>query len=125
MRDNGSDRQQEAVYRQLRNMNADDVPTMRDNPKFFCELQAGVDVCVILCGIMREDRMTCRDLEMPVIVTGSAEFIDNVRLGDQDKMPESIHVNNKAYNRLFMLPLILGIAGLFVQYKKKRSDLLY
>ena len=30
--------------------------------------------------------------------------------------------NNKARNRYFMLPLLLGLVGLFYQYKKHRND---
>jgi hypothetical protein len=37
-------------------------------------------------------------------------FLDNNRLGDQSKMPESIG-HNKAHNKLYMLPFILGIIG--------------
>jgi hypothetical protein len=42
-------------------------------------------------------------------------FLDNWRLGDQSKLPESLK-NNKAHNRLYLLPLLLGLAGLFFQF---------
>ncbi|HRB50819.1 MAG TPA: DUF2723 domain-containing protein [Niabella sp.] len=48
-------------------------------------------------------------------------LIDSPRLGDQSKMPESI-MKNKAHNRLFMLPLILGVLGLVYQYIRNRKD---
>jgi hypothetical protein len=48
-------------------------------------------------------------------------FIDDARLGDQNKMPDSIK-NNKAHNRLFMLPFILGILGCVFQYLRNRKD---
>ncbi len=48
-------------------------------------------------------------------------FIDNMRLGSQDSLPSSMR-NNKAHNRYFMLPLLLGLAGLYFQYKKHRND---
>jgi hypothetical protein len=48
-------------------------------------------------------------------------FIDNWRLGDQSKMPDTLQ-RNKAHAPLFMLPLILGILGLFFQYKKDRKN---
>lgn len=48
-------------------------------------------------------------------------FIDNMRIGSQDKLPDSMQ-NNKAHNRYFMLPLLLGLAGLYFQYKKHRDD---
>ena len=47
-------------------------------------------------------------------------FIDNKRLGDQSKMPDSIR-NNNANNKLYLLPFLLGIIGCvfqFVRYKK-------
>lgn len=48
-------------------------------------------------------------------------FIDNKRLGDQSKMPESIR-HNKAHNTLYMLPFILGILGCVFQFFKNRKD---
>ncbi|MBA2562945.1 MAG: DUF2723 domain-containing protein, partial [Chitinophagaceae bacterium] len=46
---------------------------------------------------------------------------DNIRLGDQSKMPDSLK-NNKANNKLYCLPLILGILGIVYQYKKNKRD---
>lgn len=48
-------------------------------------------------------------------------FIDNNRLGDQAKMPDSLK-NNKAHNQLYMLPFILGIVGCVYQFLKNRKD---
>ena len=48
-------------------------------------------------------------------------FIDTMRLGNQNKLPDSMR-NNKANNRYFMLPLLLGLVGLYYQYKKHRKD---
>lgn len=48
-------------------------------------------------------------------------LIDNARLGDQSKMPESIR-HNKANNYLFLLPFILGIVGFTYQYLKNKRD---
>lgn len=50
-------------------------------------------------------------------------FLDNMRLGDQDTLPDSLK-NNKANNKLFALPLILGILGLVFQFMKDRRDAL-
>ena len=41
-------------------------------------------------------------------------FIDNLRLGDQDLLPDSLK-NNKGHNVFYCLPLILGLVGLFFQ----------
>jgi hypothetical protein len=48
-------------------------------------------------------------------------FIDNARLGDQDQLPDSIK-HNKANNKLFMIPFILGILGCVYQYLKNKRD---
>lgn len=47
--------------------------------------------------------------------------IDNMRLGDQSKMPDSIK-HNKEHNKLFLLPFILGIIGCVYQFFKNRQD---
>ncbi|RLD61919.1 MAG: hypothetical protein DRJ01_07085 [Bacteroidetes bacterium] len=44
-------------------------------------------------------------------------FIDDARLGPQENLPQSM-LNNKARNKYYMLPLLLGLIGLFFQYKK-------
>lgn len=48
-------------------------------------------------------------------------FVDNAFLGDQSKMPESLQ-KNKANNKLFALPFILGMIGLFFHYKRHKED---
>ncbi len=50
-------------------------------------------------------------------------LIDNTLYGDQSLMPDSIK-NNKAHNKLFALPLILGLLGLFYHFKKRPDDAL-
>jgi hypothetical protein len=42
--------------------------------------------------------------------------IDSIRLGDQSNLP-SLYANNKGRNRYFFLPFILGLIGMFFQYK--------
>ena len=46
--------------------------------------------------------------------------VDNAMLGNQDKLPQSIK-QNKANNRLFALPFILGILGILYQYKQDKK----
>ena len=53
-------------------------------------------------------------------ITG-VPFIDNTRLGDQSKMPESLKAN-KANNKLFLLPFVLGILGCVYHFLKDRKD---
>ncbi len=48
-------------------------------------------------------------------------LIDNEMYGNQSTLPDSIK-SNKSHNRLFMLPLILGLIGLFYQMRKRLDD---
>lgn len=53
-------------------------------------------------------------------ITGIS-FIDSMLYGDQTTLPDSLK-NNKAHNKLFLLPFILGLIGLFYQFKKRGDD---
>jgi len=48
-------------------------------------------------------------------------FIDNLRLGNQSTLPDHV-ANNKAKNKYYFLPLILGIVGMFFQYQFAKRD---
>jgi hypothetical protein len=48
------------------------------------------------------------------------KFIDEMRLGDQDNLPERF-ANNKARNTYYFLPLLLGLLGIFFQYNKGKE----
>ena len=47
--------------------------------------------------------------------------IDAARLGNQDDLPRSL-LMNKARNKFYFLPLILGLIGLSFQYRKRKDD---
>ncbi len=47
--------------------------------------------------------------------------VDAVRLGSQDNLPQSI-LSNKAYNRFFFLPFIIGLIGAFWHFKRNQKD---
>lgn len=49
------------------------------------------------------------------------KFIDQLHLGPQDHLPESI-TKNKGYNRFYFLPFILGLIGLVWHFKRSRQD---
>lgn len=49
------------------------------------------------------------------------DFIDRERLGSQENLPSSIS-ENFAYNKFFMLPLILGLVGLLYQLYRRPDD---
>ncbi|MEH3111955.1 glycosyltransferase family 117 protein [Pedobacter terrae] len=47
--------------------------------------------------------------------------LDAIRLGNQQNLPPSI-VENKAYNRFFFLPLIIGLVGALWHFKRNQKD---
>jgi Protein of unknown function (DUF2723) len=100
-------------------------PTMGDNISFFTQYQAGWmylryfmwnfagkqnDIQGVLMGNVRDGNWK----------TG-IPFWDNIRLGNQTFMPDSMKYN-KANNKLFALPLMLGLLGLLYHYKKNKKD---
>ncbi len=48
-------------------------------------------------------------------------FIDSIRLGPQDNLPESM-TNNPGFNRYYMLPFLLGVIGFLYQLKRRPND---
>jgi len=57
------------------------------------------------------------ELEHGNWITGIA-FLDNMRLGDQSKLPDDLK-QNKGHNVFYALPLLLGLIGLFWQSLRK------
>jgi hypothetical protein len=49
------------------------------------------------------------------------KMIDEQRLGNQNELPSSM-TENKAYNRLYLLPMILGLIGLIYQLSRSKTD---
>jgi len=49
------------------------------------------------------------------------DAIDSWRLGPQDNLPESMK-NPKTRNVYYLLPLLLGVVGLYFQFKKNKND---
>lgn len=103
------------------------APTFGDNIKFFTGYQVywmyiryfmwnfsgkQNDVQGLFAGNVRDGNW----------ITG-VPFMDKALYGDQSLMPDSMK-NNKANNKMFMLPFILGVIGMIYQYRKRGSDFL-
>ena len=99
------------------------MPTMLENLRFFLSYQ---------CNFMywryfmwnfagrQNDIQGNGELEHGNWLTGIS-FIDNLRLGDQSKLPDDLK-NNKGHNVFYCLPLLLGLIGLFWQaYRGQRG----
>ena len=124
MWDGSNDRGQIDCYRSFSGMGDADAPTMANNIHYFISYQNGV---MFLRYFMWNFSGKQNDLQGfgnnrdGNAITG-IPFIDNFFLGDQSRMPDSISKNNKSYNRMFMLPLILGLIGLFYQLNRSKND---
>ena len=97
------------------------IPTMAENLAFFFDYQLGY---MYLRYFMWNFAGRQNDLhgQTPAdVVQGNWEcgidFIDRMRLGDQSVGPD-IFVHNKAKNHYYMLPLLLGLIGLFFQLNR-------
>jgi len=98
--------------------------TMRQNVRFFTNYQLGfMYLRYFLWNFAgkQNDLQGFGNARDGNFITGIS-FLDNLINGDQTKMPETIKAQNKANNKLFLLPLILGIIGFVYQIKKERKD---
>lgn len=126
MWDNADDRQQQECYRRFTGLEAGDAPTMRDNISYFTRYQAGwmyMRYFMWNFAGRQNDLQGFGNARDSNWVSGIS-FIDNALYGNQKELPQTAREGNKAYNKLFMLPFILGITGLFLQYRRKRKDFL-
>lgn len=102
-----------------------DKPTMGDNIAFFFSYQFNWMYWRYFMWNFAGKQNDLQGIDMGNVRDGNwisgIPFIDAARLGDQSKMPDSIK-HNKANNKLFFLPLILGILGLVYQYQKNKKD---
>ncbi len=102
-------------------------PTFGQNVNFFMQYQLGWMYLRYFMWNFAGKQDDVQGVNMGNVRDGNWKtgigFIDNIFLGDQSKVPDSIKYN-KANNKLYCLPLILGILGLFYQYKKDSRDAL-
>ncbi len=125
MWDFNTDRQQQQLYKSVAGLEDGEEPTMGHNIKYFFKYQLGT---MYLRYFMwnfagkQNDNQGFGNIRDGNFISGIG-FIDNIMLkSDQSKLPDSISTNNKAHNKLFFLPLILGILGLLYQIKKDKKD---
>ena len=103
------------------------TPTMGDNVNFFMQYQLGWMYLRYFMWNFAGKQNDVQGVSLGNVRDGNwltgISFWDNARLGDQQYMPDSMK-HNKANNKLFALPLILGILGLVYQFKKDNRDAL-
>lgn len=105
-------------------------PTMSENIKFFVDYQLGHMYFRYFmwnfAGRQNDvqgngaDGTGASDLLNGNWISG-IPFIDEGRLGPQENLPVSI-TSNKAYNKFYMIPFLLGIIGLVWHFLKDKKD---
>ncbi len=124
MWNSSNERHEVDVYRQFAGLAEGDQPTMGDNIKYFFSYQVNWMYWRYFMWNFSGKQNDLEGFGNPRDgnwISGIS-FLDDMRLGDQSKLPDSIHVHNKSYNRMYMLPFILGLIGLVFQYARNRRD---
>lgn len=134
MWDNSNDQGHADYYASFANIQKDpktgkyyEKPTMADNISFFFSYQLNWMYIRYFMWNFAGRQNDLQGIDMGNVRDGNwitgISFYDNMRLGDQSKLPQTLK-ENKAHNRLFALPLLLGLLGLIYQYQKDKSDTL-
>jgi len=101
------------------------APTMAENFKFAMGYQVGWMYLRYFMWNFAGKQDDIQGINMANVRDGNwktgISFLDNMRLGNQDMLPDSLK-HNKANNKLFALPLILGLLGLFYHILKDKRD---
>lgn len=99
------------------------IPSFADNMKFFFEYQLN---WMYLRYFMwnfagRQNDLQGHGDESKGNWISGISFIDHLRLGDQSRLPQGL-AQNKGKNVYYMLPLLLGLMGMFIQCLKNSKD---
>lgn len=101
------------------------VPTFGENMKFFFRYQLGHMYFRYFMWNFAGRQNDIQKQERGDVLKGNwvsgISFIDDARLGPQDKIPAKLK-ENKANNKYYFLPLILGLAGLMFHYYRRKHD---
>jgi hypothetical protein len=100
-------------------------PTFRENLRFFFRYQAGFMYFRYFMWNFagRQNDVQGNGNKIHGNWISGIKFIDDARLGPQDDLPSDLK-NNPGTNKYYFLPLLIGIAGIFWQYKKDRNGLI-
>lgn len=112
-----------SAYKEWAGIKGDETPTFAQNLKFFWNYQV---IHMYWRYFMWNFAGRQNDIQGHGGITrgnwiSGIDAVDAIRLGPQDKLPESMK-NNKARNKFYFLPLILGLIGLVYHYKRDNHD---
>ena len=101
----------------------DYCPTFAENLRFFFRYQVNFMYWRYFMWNFsgrQNDLQSYGDITKGNWITG-IKFIDNAMLGDQDQLPTELK-ENKGHNVYYMLPLLLGLIGIFWQLLKFNKE---
>ncbi|MFI5219876.1 MAG: DUF2723 domain-containing protein, partial [Bacteroidia bacterium] len=112
-----------SAYKEWAGVKGDATPTMSQNLKFFFTYQVGH---MFWRYFMWNFVGRQNDIQGHGGITkgnwlSGIKGIDKIRLGPQDHLPKSM-TWNKALNKFYFLPFILGILGMLWHFKRNKSD---
>ncbi len=117
------DEQHVAFYREWMRLSDTQSPTLLDNIGFLFSYQTGFMYVRYFCwnfvGRQNDEQGHGNNKDGNWI--SGIKPLDALRLGDQSQLPQST-VDNKAYNRFYALPFIIGIFGALWHFKRNQKD---
>ncbi len=111
-----------AAYRAMLGLGEKENPTFKDNISFFINYQLGFMYFRYFMWNFsgRQDDIQGRfDNNNGNWITGF-EAIDKNKMGSADEMTDYAKAN-KGWNKFFLVPFLLGLIGVFYQFKKDRN----
>jgi hypothetical protein len=111
------------AYKEWAGIKTDRTPTFAENLKFFWSYQV---VHMYWRYFMWNFAGRQNDIQGHGGISkgnwiSGIKFIDEMRLGPQDNLPDSMK-NNRGYNRFYMLPFLLGVVGIVFHYGRAKND---
>lgn len=110
------------AYKQLAGIKGDRMPTFGQNMKYFVDYQLNWMYWRYFMWNFagRQNDIQGQGNTIHGNWISGIPMFDNSRVGDMSKLPD--HLKNKAHNKYYMLPLLLGIIGLIFQFSKNKKD---
>ncbi|WP_118196429.1 glycosyltransferase family 117 protein [Albibacterium indicum] len=111
-------------YRSWMGLGGDSTPTFAQNLGFFTSWQVGVMYWRYFLWNFsgkQNDIQGYGDIKNGNWITG-IKVLDTIRLGNQEKLPPSI-ANNEGNNVFYGLPFLLGLAGIYWLFRRKKQVL--
>jgi len=111
-------------YRDYLNLGENEQPTFGDNIKFFFGYQIGhMYGRYFLWNFAgrQNDQQGNGTFTEGNWISGIKQPVDQIHVGGQKALPTSV-ITDPSYNKLFFLPLIIGLIGAFWHFGKRQRD---